>query len=101
MYQNKTISIPNFSKNNFYGYFYKILCHIDLSLCSCEDIGIDYEVNYNIDEIVDITGVKQRIIYDFISECLDKEIMVKSRVDGCSIYTINKDYLIMRRDIGS
>lgn len=98
MYQNKTISIPNFSKNNFYGYFYKILCNIDSLLWLYNEVELGYEVKYTIDEIVGITGVKQRIIYDFISECLDKEIMFKSRVNSCSIYTINKEYLIMRRD---
>lgn len=94
----KNINIPNFSKNNFYGYFYKILCHIDLALCTCESIELGYEATYDIQELMNITGMSQRVAYEFVTECLDKGIMFKSRVNGCSIYTINKDYLIMRRD---
>lgn len=95
------MNIPNFSKNNFYGYFFKILCHIDLTLCTCENIELEYEANYSIQELMDITGMSQRVAYEFVTECLDKEIMFKSRVGGCSIYIINKDYLVMRRVDGS
>lgn len=92
------ISMPNFSKNNFYGYFYKILCHIDMTLGVYKDTMFEYEASFSIQELMDITEMSQRVAYEFVTECLDKEIMFKSRVDGCSIYTINKNYLIMRRD---
>lgn len=93
-----SISIPNFSKNNFYGYFYKILCHIDMTLEFYKDTLFDYEASFSIQELMGITEMSQRVAYEFVTECLDKEIMFKSRVNGCSIYTINRDYLIMRRD---
>ena len=92
------IIMPKFSKNNFYGYFYKVLCHIDMTLEFYKNTMFNYEASFSIQELMEITEMSQRVAYEFVTECLDKEIMFKSRINGCSIYTINKDYLIMRRD---
>ena len=100
MKQNyQTIMTPIFSKNNFYGYFYKMLIYCDLQYKYFSDFEEKpTDILFTVEDIVNLSGVQRRIIYDFVHECREQGILIKDSALGDRTYIFNKDYLIMRRD---